>query len=318
MLLMDRVLQFNFGYIPPKKSLAGGVALASINGKRSSVLEAAAAQKKARAAAVPPPAEESAFELRCVNYIRILAAEMVQQANSGHPGAAMGCAPMAHLLWAKVMSYNPADPKWPNRDRFVLSNGHACALLYCMLHLTGYDVSLDDLKQFRQLGSKTPGHPENTHTPGVEVATGPLGQGIANGVGMALGQAHMAGTFNRPGFDVVDNYTFVICGDGCLQEGVSSEASSLAGHLGLGRLIVLYDDNKIQIDGSTDLAFTEDVAKRYEAYGWQATTRASHRPNRALARAAPGPRCPPPPRCPRPQPTPAPGTMAAGAVRRAR
>ena len=284
---MDRVLQFNFGYIPPKKSLAGGVALASINGKRSSVLEAAAAQKKARAAAVPPPAEESAFELRCVNYIRILAAEMVQQANSGHPGAAMGCAPMAHLLWAKVMSYNPADPKWPNRDRFVLSNGHACALLYCMLHLTGYDVSLDDLKQFRQLGSKTPGPPENTHTPGVEVATGPLGQGIANGVGMALGQAHMAGTFNRPGFDVVDNYTFVICGDGCLQEGVSSEASSLAGHLGLGRLIVLYDDNKIQIDGSTDLAFTEDVAKRYEAYGWQATTRASHRPNRALARAAP-------------------------------
>jgi len=180
----------------------------------------------------------------------------------------MGCAPIAHLLWSEVMAYAPANPKWPNRDRFVLSNGHACALQYCMLHLTGYDLSLDDLRAFRQLHSRTPGHPENHVTAGVEVATGPLGQGITNAVGLAMGEAHMAATFNKDGFTVVDHYTFCICGDGCLQEGISSEASSLAGHLGLGKLIVLYDDNKIQIDGGTDLAFTEDVCKRYEAYGW--------------------------------------------------
>ena len=208
-------------------------------------------------------------EERCINYIRVLGADVVQQANSGHPGAAMGCAPIAHVLWKNVMNYNPADPKWPNRDRFVLSNGHACALLYSMLHLTGYELTIDDLKQFRQMHSKTPGHPENEHTVGVEVATGPLGQGLSNAVGMALGQAHAAATFNREGFNVVEHNTFVICGDGCLQEGITSEASSLAGHLGLGSLIVLYDDNNITIDGGTELSFTEDVGKRYESYGWQ-------------------------------------------------
>lgn len=176
---------------------------------------------------------------------------------------------MAYVLWSHVMNYNPANPKWFSRDRFVLSNGHACALQYCMLHLAGYDVTLDDLKSFRQLGSKTPGHPENFHTPGVEVSTGPLGQGISNAVGMAIAQSHLAANFNAPGLEpVVDNYTYVICGDGCLQEGVSSEASSLAGHLGLGRLIVLYDDNHITIDGETHLSFTEDVLARYASYGW--------------------------------------------------
>jgi transketolase len=208
-------------------------------------------------------------EMRCINYLRVLAADMVQQANSGHPGAAMGCAPIAHCLWAKQMKYNPADPTWVNRDRFILSNGHACALQYSMLHLTGYDLSLEDLKAFRQLGSKTPGHPEVHQTPGIEVATGPLGQGLSNGVGLAIAGAHLAATFNREQFPILDNFVYVICGDGCMQEGITSEACSLAGHLGLGRLIVLYDDNKIQIDGSTDLAFTEDVMKRYEAYGWQ-------------------------------------------------
>ena len=216
-----------------------------------------------------PSTPNSPVDERCMNFVRVLSADMVQQANSGHPGAAMGCAPMAHVLWSKVMNYDPADPTWANRDRFVLSNGHACALLYSMLHLTGYDLSLEDLKQFRQMHSRTPGHPENHVTPGVEVATGPLGQGISNAVGLALGQAHMAATFNRDGFTIVDHCVFVICGDGCLQEGISSEASSLAGHLKLGGLVVLYDDNNIQIDGSTDLAFTEDVVKRYEAYGWQ-------------------------------------------------
>jgi len=214
--------------------------------------------------AVPP-----ALAVRCVNTIRTLAADTVQKANSGHPGAPMGCAPIAFLLWSQIMKYNPKNPHWINRDRFVLSNGHACALQYVMLHLSGYDVSLDDLKSFRQLGSKTPGHPENTHTPGVEVATGPLGQGISNAVGFAIAQSHLAATFNVPDLPpIIDNYTFVICGDGCLQEGISSEASSLAGHLGLGKLIVLYDDNHITIDGDTDLSFTEDVLARYAGYGW--------------------------------------------------
>lgn len=166
------------------------------------------------------------------------------------------------------MKYSPTAPQWINRDRFVLSNGHACALQYCMLHLTGYDLSVDDLKQFRQLDSRTPGHPENFATPGIEVATGPLGQGISNAVGLAIASAHLAATFNTPEFPIIDNFTYVICGDGCLQEGVSSEACSLAGHLGLGNLIVLYDDNQITIDGSTSLSFTEDVKMRYEAYGW--------------------------------------------------
>jgi transketolase len=186
----------------------------------------------------------------------------------GHPGAPMGCAPIAHVLFGEMMKFNPQNPDWSNRDRFVLSNGHACALLYAMLHLTGYDLTLDDLRAFRQFGSKTPGHPENFLTPGVEVSTGPLGQGISNAVGLAIGEKHLAAVFNRDGFPIVDHFTFVICGDGCLQEGISSEASSLAGHLGLGKLIVCYDDNKITIDGSTSLSFTEDVGMRYEAYGW--------------------------------------------------
>jgi len=229
-----------------------------------------------------PPAKKSrvertyngpAFELKCINTIRALSADMPSAAKSGHPGAPMGCAPMAHLLWSEVMNYSPSKPEWWNRDRFVLSNGHACALQYSMLHLSGYNLSMDDLKNFRQLGSKTPGHPENFVTDGVEVSTGPLGQGISNAVGMAIAERHLAATYNMgEEYKVFDNYTYVICGDGCLQEGVSSETSSLAGHLGLGKLIVLYDDNLITIDGSTDLSFTEDVSKRYEAYGWHVQT----------------------------------------------
>eukprot|EP00160_Parvularia_atlantis_P014991 Unigene4063_Nuclearia_a/m.12338 Unigene4063_Nuclearia_a/g.12338 ORF Unigene4063_Nuclearia_a/g.12338 Unigene4063_Nuclearia_a/m.12338 type:complete len:693 (+) Unigene4063_Nuclearia_a:119-2197(+) len=207
-----------------------------------------------------------------INTVRCLAADMVQKANSGHPGAPMGCAPMAHVLWSKFITADPSDSQWFNRDRFVLSNGHGCALQYIFLHLLGYKLSLDDLKAFRQLHSKTPGHPEAGHTDGVEVTTGPLGQGFSNAVGLAIAEKHLAATFNRPGFDVVDNYTYVIVGDGCLQEGVCAEAASLAGHLGLGKLIVLYDDNLIQIDGSTELAFTEDVCKRFESYGFHTQT----------------------------------------------
>lgn len=203
----------------------------------------------------------------CVLYTPC-SADQPQAANSGHPGAPMGMAPMAHLLWSEFMRYNPRNPRWINRDRFVLSNGHACALLYTMLHLTGYDISIDDLKRFRQVGSKTPGHPESHETPGVEVTTGPLGQGLSNAVGMAIAEKHLAACFNKPDFSVINNYVYVFCGDGCLQEGVTSEASSLAGHLGLGNLILLYDDNHITIDGETELAFTEDVKRRYEAYGW--------------------------------------------------
>eukprot|EP01147_Barroeca_monosierra_P007368 gene7368-7689_t len=219
-----------------------------------------------------PKTSDMDLNKRCINTVRILAADMVQKANSGHPGAPMGCAPMAHTLWSHFMNYSPSNPSWFNRDRFVLSNGHACALQYCMLHLTGYDLSMDDLKSFRQVGSKTPGHPENHLTPGVEVSTGPLGQGISNAVGLALAERHMAATYNRPGFEIINHSTFVICGDGCLQEGVSGEACSLAGHLGLGKLIVLYDDNEITIDGPTSLSFGEDVLKRYEGYGWHTLT----------------------------------------------
>lgn len=204
----------------------------------------------------------------CINTIRMLSADQPSAGKSGHPGAPIGCAPMAHVLFSKHMRFNPKNPGWTNRDRFVLSNGHACALQYSMLHLTGYDVAVDDLKSFRQFGSKCPGHPENFCTPGVEVSTGPLGQGISNAVGLALAEKHLAAQFNRDGFNVVDHCTYVICGDGCLQEGISSEACSLAGHLGLGKLIVLYDDNQITIDGHTDLSFTEDVVKRYESYNW--------------------------------------------------
>ncbi|PVU87188.1 hypothetical protein BB559_006187 [Furculomyces boomerangus] len=212
------------------------------------------------------------IDLKAIDTIRALAADVVQGADSGHPGAPMGDAPMAHVLFSRFITANPKNPDWINRDRFVLSNGHACALQYCLLHLMGYDLSMDDLKNFRQLHSKTPGHPERMETPGVEVTTGPLGQGIANAVGLALSEKHLAATFNREGFNLIDNYVYCIVGDGCLQEGVSTEASSLAGHWQLGNLIVLYDANLIQIDGSTDLAFTEDVLMRYESYGWHTST----------------------------------------------
>jgi transketolase len=204
----------------------------------------------------------------CVNTIRFLSMEGVQKAKSGHPGMPMGMAPAAYTLWDRHLRHNPADAKWPNRDRFVLSAGHGSMLLYSLLYMTGYGLELDDLKNFRQFGSKTPGHPEYGHTDGVEVTTGPLGQGIANAVGLAIAQKYLAARYNRDGFDVFDYNVYVICGDGCLQEGVSAEASSLAGHLGLDNIILIYDDNHITIDGNTELSFTEDAAKRYEAYGW--------------------------------------------------
>lgn len=203
-----------------------------------------------------------------INTIRFLAVDAVQKANSGHPGMPMGCAPMAYALWTQFLQHNPKDPKWVNRDRFILSAGHGSMLLYAMLHLTGYDLSLEDIKNFRQWESKTPGHPENFETPGVETTTGPLGQGFANGVGVAIAEKHLAARFNRDSFPIVDHFTYAIVSDGDLMEGISHEAASLAGHLGLGKLIYLYDDNKISIDGSTDLAFTEDVGKRFEAYNW--------------------------------------------------
>ncbi|KYC40941.1 transketolase [Scytonema hofmannii PCC 7110] len=209
------------------------------------------------------------LEELCINSIRFLAIDAVEKAKSGHPGLPMGAAPMAFVLWDRFLRFNPKNPKWFNRDRFVLSAGHGCMLQYALLHLTGYDsVTIDDIKQFRQWGSKTPGHPENFETEGVEVTTGPLGQGIANAVGLAIAEAHLAGKFNKPDTTLVDHYTYVIVGDGCNMEGVSGEACSLAGHLGLGKLIALYDDNHISIDGSTDVSFTEDVGKRFEAYGW--------------------------------------------------
>ncbi|MBW4696118.1 MAG: transketolase [Lyngbya sp. HA4199-MV5] len=205
----------------------------------------------------------------CINSIRFLSVDAVEKAKSGHPGLPMGAAPMAFVLWDQFLRFNPKNPKWFNRDRFVLSAGHGCMLQYSLLYLTGYDsVSIDDIKQFRQWESKTPGHPENFETPGVEVTTGPLGQGIANAVGLAIAEAHLAAKFNTPDLTLVDHYTYAILGDGCNMEGVSGEACSLAGHLGLGKLIALYDDNHISIDGSTDIAFTEDVSKRFEAYGW--------------------------------------------------
>ncbi|MBN2720109.1 MAG: transketolase, partial [Proteobacteria bacterium] len=205
----------------------------------------------------------------CVNTLRMLAVDAVQKANSGHPGMPMGAAPMAYVLWTRFLRHNPGNPLWPDRDRFILSAGHGSMLLYSLLHLTGYELPMEELENFRQWGSRTAGHPENHLTPGVEVTTGPLGQGLSNGVGMAIAQAHLAAVFNKPGFDIVDHDTYVIASDGDLMEGVASEACSLAGHLGLGRLIVLYDDNHISIDGSTDLAFTEDREKRFEAYGWE-------------------------------------------------
>ena len=206
---------------------------------------------------------------RTINALRILSAEMVQRANSGHPGAPMGMAPMAYALWMHHMKHDPTAPNWADRDRFVLSNGHASALLYSLLHLSGYDLPMEELKQFRQWESRTAGHPEHDLVPGIETTTGPLGQGVANGVGFAIAETMLAAKFNRPGLPIVDHQTYVFAGDGCLMEGISSEAASLAGTLQLGKLTVLYDDNEISIEGDTDLAFREDVGKRFEAYGWQ-------------------------------------------------
>ncbi|MBN2908638.1 transketolase [Polycladomyces sp. WAk] len=208
------------------------------------------------------------IEKMAINAIRVLSIDMVEKANSGHPGMPMGAAPMAYVLWTKFMRHNPDNPQWFNRDRFVLSAGHGSAMLYSLLHLTGYDLPMEELKQFRQWGSRTPGHPEFGHTPGVEATTGPLGQGISMAVGMAMAERHLAAKFNRENFPVVDHYTYVIASDGDLMEGVAAEAASLAGHLKLGKLIVLYDSNDISLDGDLALAFSEDVKKRFEAYGW--------------------------------------------------
>jgi transketolase len=213
-------------------------------------------------------AEQSKLDERCINTIRFLSVDAIQKAKSGHPGMPMGAAAMAYCLWQRHLKHNPAHPGWADRDRFILSAGHGSMLLYALLHLTGYDLSLTDLQAFRQWGSKTPGHPECRLTPGVEVCAGPLAQGMSNAVGMAAAEAHLAALFNRPGHVIVDHHTYVIASDGDLMEGVAAEACALAGHLGLGKLIVLYDDNRISLAGSIDLTFTEDVAKRCEAYGW--------------------------------------------------
>ena len=208
----------------------------------------------------------------CINTIRALTLDAVQKAESGHPGLPLGAAPMAYVLWTRFLRHNPHNPKWENRDRFLLSAGHGSMLIYSLLHLTGYDLPLDELKNFRQWGSKTPGHPEYGLTPGVEITTGPLGQGFANGVGMAMGAAHLAAKFNKENFPLIDHYVYAIVSDGDLMEGVASEAASLAGHLKLGKLIYLYDDNQVTIEGFTNLAFSEDVPKRFEAYGWHTQT----------------------------------------------
>ena len=215
------------------------------------------------------PAKKTTIDDKCINTIRMLSADAVQKANSGHPGMPMGDAPMAYILWSKFLKHNPSNPHWHNRDRFVLSAGHGSTLLYSLLHLTGHNISLDDIKNFRQWESKTPGHPEYCPDCGIETTTGPLGQGFATGVGMAMAEKYLSELFNKPGFPIVDYSTYGIVSDGDLMEGVSAEAASLAGHLKLGKIIYLYSDNKITIEGSTDLSFTEDVAKRFDAYGWQ-------------------------------------------------
>jgi len=204
----------------------------------------------------------------CINTIRTLSMDAIQKANSGHPGAPMGLAPAAYILWKCFLKHNSKNPEWTDRDRFVLSGGHASMLLYSLLYLSGYDLTLDDIKNFRQWGSKTPGHPEFGHTPGVETTTGPLGQGFTNAVGMALAERHLATIFNRPGYEIIDHYTYMICGDGDLMEGITAEAASFAGHMGLAKLICIYDDNSISIEGNTDITFTEDVGLRFKAYNW--------------------------------------------------
>ena len=214
----------------------------------------------------------STIDTTCVNAIRVLSADAIQKANSGHPGLPLGAAPIAYELWANHMNHNAKDPKWANRDRFILSAGHGSMLLYSLLHFYGYGLTMDDIKQFRQDGSLTPGHPEYGHTTGVEATTGPLGAGLGMAVGMAMAEAHLAAIFNTPGYPVVDHYTFALCGDGCLMEGISSEAFSLAGTLGLSKLIVLYDSNNISIEGNTDIAFTENVQARMAAFGFQTIT----------------------------------------------
>src|SRR5690554_2810695 len=205
---------------------------------------------------------------KIANTIRGLSADGVEAANSGHPGLPIGCAEIGALLYGEIMKYDPAAPDWPDRDRFVLSAGHGSMLVYSLLHLAGYELSMEDLKQFRQLGSRTPGHPEYGYTEGVETTTGPLGQGFANAVGMAIAEEMLAARFNTAEDKIVDHYTYTLMGDGCMMEGVVAEAASLAGHLGLEKLIAIYDDNEISIEGSTDLAFTEDVASRFKAYNW--------------------------------------------------
>src|SRR5512132_1725115 len=216
----------------------------------------------------PERAMSPDLERLAITTIRTLSIDGVQKANSGHPGAPMGAAPMAFALWTRFLRFAPRHPDWPNRDRFVLSAGHASMLLYSLLHLTGYDLPMSELEAFRQWGSRTPGHPEYGLTPGVEATTGPLGQGFTNAVGMAIAERRLAAEFNRDGHELIDHRTFVIASDGDLQEGIAAEASSLAGHLKLGKLIALYDDNRIQLDGPTAWAFSEDVLGRYEAYGW--------------------------------------------------
>jgi transketolase len=228
---------------------------------------------------------DRALEDLCINTIRILSADAVQFANAGHPGMPMGAAAMAYTLWTRFLKHNPKNPQWVDRDRFVLSAGHGSMLLYSLLHLTGYDLPLEELKRFRKWGSKTPGHPERGETPGVEVSTGPLGQGFANGVGMAIAEAWLAARYNRPGHKIVEHYTYAICGDGDLMEGVTQEAASLAGHLRLGKLIYLYDQNHISLAGATDLDFTEDVGKRFEAYGWHTRAVADGNDTEDVARA---------------------------------
>ena len=213
-----------------------------------------------------------ALDEECVNALRFLSIDAVQKANSGHPGMPMGAASMAYVLWDRFLKHNPANPEWFDRDRFVLSAGHGSMLLYSLLHLTGYDLSLDDIKNFRQWDSKAPGHPERGMTPGVEMTTGPLGQGFGNGVGFAMAEAHLAACYNKPGHEIINHYTYGIVSDGDLMEGIAAEAASLAGHLKLGKLIYLYDDNRVTLSAGTDISFTEDRALRFLSYGWHVET----------------------------------------------